>query len=69
MMKGKDGITSVRKVLGSFAILAGIGLEGVAQVMGIKSYWDLAPGGLCFLIGSLLWGFVTFQNLKSVIKK
>lgn len=68
-LKGPDGITSGRKVAAFISFLVGLACELYAQFVGVDSWFDLAPGAACFVFSGLLWGFVTVQAIKGVIKK
>ena len=64
ILRGPDGKLSGRRLLGTIALAwAGV-LETIAQIQGLASWVGILPGAVLALAGLILWGLVSWQNIR-----
>ena len=64
---GEDGKLSGRRLFGTVFLFSGLALECLAQFQ-TGDWMKFIPGGIVMLVGLMLWGFVTIQNVQDFAK-
>lgn len=66
---GSDGQFSGRRLFGTGFLIAGTVMAWNLQAMHDLTWVNLVPMGVVFLVGLILWGLVTIQNIKDIASK
>lgn len=64
---GDDGKLSGRRLFGTIFLFVGLAFEGIAQFQD-GDWLRFIPGAIVMLVGALMWGFVTIQNIQDIAK-